>query len=196
MKRSFQIKMPKVETFNRDEVLGKVIQLFHEKGYNATSMQDLVDITGLNRSSIYNSFGSKMELYQESLKVYRSQANKMVQRILIHSTNAKDSIRQIFYANPEQQSNGCFIGNCTAEMANQHQELKNFLQNHMDNMQILFEELVSKGQTEGTINTLKSSNEYALYLFASLQGLRITGVLLKEQKDLESIVSTTLSVLD
>ena len=188
--------MPKVETFNREVVLGKVIQLFHEKGFNATSMQDLVDVTGLNRSSIYNSFGNKMELYQESLKVYRSQANKMVQKILIHSTNAKDSIRRIFYTNPEQKNNGCFLSNCTAEMANQDIEIKNFLQNNLDRMQELFEELVSKGQAEGTVNTLKSPKEYALYLFTSLQGLRITGILLKEQNDYESIVNTTLSVLD
>ena len=188
--------MPRVEIFNREEVLGKVIQLFHEKGFSATSMQDLVDVTGLNRSSIYNSFGSKMELYQESLKIYKGQANKMVQKILIHSTNTKDAIKKIFYTSPGQKGNGCFLSNCTAEMANQDHEIKNFLQNNLESMQILFEELISKGQEEGTINQLKSPKEYALYLFTSLQGLRITGILLKEQKDMDSIIKTTLSVLD
>ena len=159
-------------------------------------MQDLVDATGLNRSSIYNSFGNKMELYQESLKVYRKQANKMIQKVLIHSTDAKQSIKRIFYTSPELKTNGCFLSNCTAEMANQDQEIRSFLQNNLDNMQDLFEELVSKGQNEGSINTLKTSNEYALYLFTSLQGLRITSILLNEHKDIESIVNTTLSVLD
>ena len=77
--------MPKVETFNKEQVLNNVIRLFHEKGYNATSMQDLVDATGLNRSSIYNSFGSKKELFQESLKTYRAIAHKSIQKLcLIH----------------------------------------------------------------------------------------------------------------
>ena len=76
--------MPRVEIFNRDEVLEKAVRLFHNKGYNATSMQDLVDATGLNRSSIYNSFGSKKELYQQSLRAYKEQANKYCGRFKVH----------------------------------------------------------------------------------------------------------------
>lgn len=196
MKRSFQIKMPKVETFNREQVIQNVIDIFHQKGYNATSMQDLVDATGLNRSSIYNSFGSKKELFQESLKEYKASAQKSIQNVLIHSQNPKDSIRRIFATCPETKSNGCLLSNCTTEMANQDVEIKNFLSNNLTHMQDLFEQLIAKGQSEGTINSLKSAKEYAMYLFASLQGLRITQVLLDEQKDIESIINTTLSILD
>ncbi|MFY0604429.1 MAG: TetR/AcrR family transcriptional regulator [Flavobacteriaceae bacterium] len=188
--------MPKVETFNREQVLNRVIQLFHKKGYSATSMQDLVDATGLNRSSFYNSFGSKKELYQESLKVYRETAHKSIQKVLIHSENPKIAIRKIFTTNQDLKANGCFLSNCTTEMANQDLEIKNFLVNNLEHMQDLFEELVSKGQSEGIINTHKSAKQYAMYLFTSLQGLRITGILLSEQEDFESIVETTLSVLN
>jgi TetR/AcrR family transcriptional repressor of nem operon len=188
--------MPKVETFNKEQVLNNVIRLFHEKGYNATSMQDLVDATGLNRSSIYNSFGSKKELFQESLKTYRAIAQKSIQKVLIHSKNSKDSIRRIFATTPEFKNNGCLLSNCTTEMANQDQEIRSFLVNNLEHMQELFEELVSKGQSEGTINTHKSAKVYAMYLFTSLQGLRITEVLLNEPKDIESIIDTTLSILN
>lgn len=188
--------MPKIETFNRDEVLEKVVRLFHEKGYNATSMQDLVDATGLNRSSIYNSFGNKMELYQESLRMYKKKANKYVQKVLVHTSNPLETIRKIFYTTPEDKENGCFLGNCTTEMANQNREIKSFLQNNLNAMQDLFEELVSRGQSSDLINNKKSAKEYAAYLFTALQGLRITGILLNEQKEFESIVNTTLSVLD
>ncbi|MEO1031219.1 MAG: TetR/AcrR family transcriptional regulator [Bacteroidota bacterium] len=188
--------MPRVEIFNRDEVLEKVVQLFHSKGYNGTSMQDLVDATGLNRSSIYNSFGSKMELYQESLRVYKKHANTYVQKVLINNSEPLETIRKIFAASPEDKANGCFLGNCTTEMANQDREIKYFLKNNLNAMQDLFEALVSKGQTTGSINTDKSAKAYAAYLFTALQGLRITGILLNEQKEFESIVDTILSVLD
>ncbi|MBL4605504.1 MAG: TetR/AcrR family transcriptional regulator [Flavobacteriaceae bacterium] len=195
MERSFQIKMPKVETFNRNVVLEKVINLFHEKSYNATTMQDLVDATGLNRSSIYNSFGSKMEIYQESLRLYRAFANKMIQKVLINSESPLDAIRKIFSAPKDPRNKGCLISNCTTEMANQNQKINSFLINNMESMQELFETLIAKGQKEGNINTEKTAKEYALYLFAALQGFRITSMILNEQKDLESIVETTLSVL-
>ena len=187
--------MPKVETFDRDEILEKVVMLFHEKGYNATSMQDLVDVTGLNRSSIYNSFGNKMELYQESLRTYKKKANKYVQKVLINTSEPLDTIRKIFSTNPEDKANGCFLGNCTTEMANQCDDIRGFLQNNLNSMQELFEELISRGQSEGSINNHKSAKEYAAYLFTALQGLRVTGILLNEQKEFESIVDTTLSVL-
>ena len=188
--------MPRVEIFNRDEVLEKVVTLFHCKGYNATSMQDLVDVSGLNRSSIYNSFGSKKELYQESLRTYKQKANCYVQKVLINTTEPLETIRKIFATSPEDRVNGCFLGNCTTEMANQDQVIKGFLQNNLNAMQDLFEELVSKGQSTGAINQNKSAKEYAAYLFTALQGLRVTGILLNEPKEFESIVDTVLSVLD
>jgi TetR/AcrR family transcriptional repressor of nem operon len=188
--------MPKVETFNRNEVLGKVVQLFHEKGYNATSMQDLVDVTGLNRSSIYNSFGSKREIYQESLQLYRSQANQMIQKVLIHSKDSKAAIKRLLISSPERRSIGCFMGKCTTEMANQDQEIKSFLQNNQEHMQKLFEELIAKGQSEGEISTQQTPKALALYLFTVMQGLKVTGILLDEQKEYESLVDTTLSILD
>jgi len=189
-------KMPKVETFNRDEILGKVVSLFHEKGYNATSMQDLVDVTGLNRSSIYNSFGSKKELYQESLTVYKKKAGKYLQKVLVHTSEPLEIIRKIFDTNPEDQANGCFMGNCTTEMANQDRQIKGFLVNNLQSMQELFKELVSMGQSQGSINKNRSAKEYAVFLFTALQGLRITGILLNEKSEFDSIVNTTLSMLE
>jgi len=188
--------MPRVEIFNREEVLEKAVKLFHSKGYNATSMQDLVDATGLNRSSIYNSFGSKMELYQESLRAYKKRANSYVQKVLINYSDPLETIRKIFATSPEDKVNGCLLGNCTTEMANQDREIKNFLTNNRNAMQDLFEELVFRGQSEGSINTDKNAKAYAAYLFTALQGLRVTGILLNEQNEFESIVNTILSVLD
>ena len=60
--------MPKTITFDRTEVVQNVMELFWKKGYNGTSMQDLVDVTGLNRSSFYNTFGDKFSLFEEALK--------------------------------------------------------------------------------------------------------------------------------
>ena len=191
--------MPKTETFNREEMLEKVAHLFHSKGYNATSMQDLVDATGLNRSSIYNSFGSKLELYQEGLKVYRNQASRQIQKALINSDNPLEAIRKVFTLNANlrstQKNNGCLINNCTMEMANHDTAIKNFLVNNRDEMLSIFEELIAKGQNDGCFNTNKSAKEYAMYLFTALQGLRITGMIVNDTDDLNSIIETTLSLI-
>lgn len=187
--------MPKTETFNRQQILEKVVRLFHEKGYNATSMQDLVDVTGLNRSSLYNSFGSKNELFQLSLLTYKQRATDYVQKVLVSSNEPIEVIRKIFYTSPDDRKNGCFLGNCTTELANQDEQIKNYLKHNLDSMSRLFEELIEKGQSKGSINKNKTAKEYASYLFTALQGLRVTGILLEKPSEFESIVNTSLSVL-
>jgi len=113
--------MPKTETFDRNEVLEKVTTLFWDKGYSATSMQDIVDASGLNRSSIYNSFGDKYQLFTTSINYYQ---RNIQSAMLSNLPNLKPraAIRHIFesvMAAMEDNANqkGCFMTDCTAELA-------------------------------------------------------------------------------
>ena len=73
--------MARPTDFDRNTVIQKAQEVFWTKGYNGTSMQDLVDATQLNRSSIYNSFGSKHDLFQETLKDYAKDFDKVMKAI-------------------------------------------------------------------------------------------------------------------
>ena len=90
--------MAKPESFDRVDIIEKVTKVFWTKGYNGTSMQDIVDATGLNRSSIYNSFGDKHSLYLDTLKHYKKQAHKHSISNIINKS-PKDAIRNIFESN-------------------------------------------------------------------------------------------------
>ncbi len=193
--------MPKTETFNRDHVIKQATEVFHDKGYHATSMQDLVDATGLNRSSIYNSFISKLDLYLDCLKAYESQNQRITSKLLLNAKNPKDAIYLIFQAFVDiiagkHHDKGCLIGNCKAEMANHEIAITNFLNANQNRSIGLFEDLIADGQKQGLFNTEKSANAYALYLYTSIQGFRMTGILLTERKALESIIETILQTLD
>ena len=56
--------------FNEDEKVEKAMNVFWEKGYNGTSMQDLVDAMQINRSSLYNTIGDKHELFLKCINNY------------------------------------------------------------------------------------------------------------------------------
>ena len=58
--------------FELDDVLDRVIEVFRERGYEASSLADIERATGLNTSSIYNTFGSKEALFHRSLARYES----------------------------------------------------------------------------------------------------------------------------
>jgi TetR/AcrR family transcriptional repressor of nem operon len=192
--------MPKVETFNKELVLKKATEVFHTKSYSLTSMQDLVDATGLNRSSIYNTFGNKLDLYMDCLRSYQSDAQGNIQKIMKNAKGAKATLEAIFLLNVAKNSegaeNGCLINNCTTEMANQETGINQFLCNNQENMVQLFQSLVAQGQEEGVFNTKQTSNAYGLYLLNAFQGLKVSGILSKDHKQLESVVYTTLSVLN
>jgi len=201
LKRSFQIDMPKVETFNRELVIKHATGVFHDKGYNAASMQDLVDATGLNRSSIYNSFGSKLDLFLLCLKSYQYGFHKKTTAVLLDADNAINAIESLFYMYmdimlKDNNDRGCLITNCVSEMANHDEKITSFLKQNQSSMLDFMEALVKKGQLNNNINTNKTANEYALYLFSSLQGFRMTGILVQNKKHLTSIIKTILQTLN
>ncbi len=56
--------------FDEGAVLDALTELFWEKGYEATSMADILDVSGLRKSSLYNTFGSKRDLFRRILDRY------------------------------------------------------------------------------------------------------------------------------
>lgn len=192
--------MPKVETFNKDLVIKQATEVFHDKGYNATSMQDLVDATGLNRSSIYNTFENKTSMFLECLKAYKENNDRNISKVLLNANNAFQAIELIFELYLKEITNskeekGCLITNCKSEMTNHNVSITNFLNTYQQQTLQFLEDLVDKAQEDNLINKNNSSQEYALYLFSSLQGFRMTGILIQNKKHLQSIINTILQTL-
>ncbi len=194
------IKMPKTETFNRKQVLQNATEIFHKKGYNGTSMQDLVDATSLNRSSIYNSFGSKLGMFMEVLSHYQSLYKSQMGKELMHSHNASNMIKAIFniYLKDiygDQDRKGCLIVNCKSEMTNQEPLIKSFMEQNQEQTIAMLEDVVHNGQMEKIFNEDQTAAQYALYLYSSIQGLRMTGILTNNEEELKNLVNTVLIVL-
>ena len=63
--------MPRSIAFDPEEILDRAMDVFWEKGFEATSLPDIERATGLNRSSLYNTFGSMRDVYYAALDGYR-----------------------------------------------------------------------------------------------------------------------------
>ncbi|QLG45094.1 TetR/AcrR family transcriptional regulator [Costertonia aggregata] len=192
--------MPRFEEFDKQTVLKKAMNVFWEKGYNGTSMQDLVEATGLNRSSIYNSFGSKLELYQGTLSYYQKESGGMFQRALLKAQNPLDAIRYVFEGFlPEilgdEKAKGCFSMNCKAEMGNQNKDIRKWLLNTQEHTLTVFQDLISDGQEQGVINKKQDAKSYAYFVFNAFQGFRMTGILIKNESVLQNIINNTIQVI-
>ncbi len=191
--------MPRTEDFDKEKVLTKIQNIFWIKGYNGTSMQDLVDASGLNRSSIYNSFGSKMELYKLVLKKYQHE-NKTALDQICSNKNGLASIQSLFdgtidYMINDKESKGCMFINCNTEMGNQNMLLQQVTKNNQETLVNFFKNLIEKGQLDQSITTNENSLTLAYYLVSSFQGLRITGMNTKNRSFLESIVKNIIKTI-
>lgn len=193
--------MPRIEEFDKEMVLQKAMNVFWEKGYNGSSMQDLVDATGLNRSSIYNTFGSKLELYQNTLSHYQKETVGVFQKVLLRAKNPLNAIRLIFEnflpeIMSDSKGKGCFTMNCKAEMGNQEPNIQKWLLDTQEHSLALFKGLIEDGQEQGLINRKQDSKSYAYFIFNAFQGFRMTGILVKDRIVLQQIIDNTIKIIE
>jgi AcrR family transcriptional regulator len=107
--------------FDGDEVLDALVQLFWQKGYGATSMADIVQASGLSKSSLYNTFGSKEALFEKALDRYLSLRSQMVTNFLLNGTEGLGSIDMFFNAivmelDTDPEHRGCLAVNTATEL--------------------------------------------------------------------------------
>ncbi len=192
--------MPKTESFDREQVLEKAMGVFRKKGYHGSSMQDLVDEMGINRSSVYNSFGDKHHLFKETLQLYQSRQRSWTHNWLLKAENARHAIELLFAGIQEdiladKQNLGCFIAKSASEFDRTDVDFYSIITKNQQDMEAMFADLIKKGQEEGNINSQLDPTTTASYLFSSLQGVRMTGMLRPNKAYVSPIIEQILSIL-
>src|SRR5438552_14300152 len=119
--------MARHKEFDREEVLHKAMEVFWSRGYEAASIQDLVRRMGINRQSLYDTFGNKHALYLRALDRYRTVEGRRLIELLERPGSVKKSLRQLFgevveTALCDREHRGCFMGNATSELAGRCKE--------------------------------------------------------------------------
>ena len=112
----------------------RALNLFWKNGFDATSLSDLTNELGIGKGSLYNSFGSKRQLFDQCLTMYRTNAFVVLDSILADRTDPVGGIRNFLELHTEvmlndPSSRGCFIANSTAEMSHDV-EIQKFLTEH------------------------------------------------------------------
>jgi AcrR family transcriptional regulator len=128
--------------FDREEVLDKVIQLFWKKGYSASSMQEVVRVTGLKPGSIYLSFTNKEGLFREALERYAQKRKQQLQTLLDGAPSVGEGICTFFEQIVQETSNtnytSCFLVKTLLEMTREKNNLKNLAAAKLAEVESLF----------------------------------------------------------
>jgi TetR/AcrR family transcriptional repressor of nem operon len=193
--------MARTKDFDESEVLAKAIKLFWQKGYNGTSMQDLVNGLGISRSSIYDTFGDKHQLYLKALGTYRQAQVAIRDRILNAPVEAKVAIRQLMDLTIDQmmrdkQHKGCFLVNSAVETAPHDKETSAIICQNDQQVENAFYEVIKRGQSNGEIASKQDPRALARFLFNNIVGIQVTGKSVTDKAAFDDIIHLTLSVLD
>ena len=192
--------MARKKEFDENIILTKSMNLFWCKGYNATSAQDLVDGLGISRSSLYDTFGDKHNLFLLSLNEYRKKMAGGLIEMIENSTDAEKTIRQIFQVATSETiedklQKGCFLVNSTIELAATDKEIAKIVNENMQDIQDAFCRIIKKGQDAGQFNSNNSALSLSRFLFNAISGIRVASKSGADKKVYDDIVKVTLSVL-
>ena len=168
--------MPWEKQFDRDEVLDKAMQLFWGRGYEATSMQDLVDRTGINRGSLYATFGDKHALFLAALRMYDDKMRRQLLADLEARHGPLEAIRHLFLAFIEQAqerggNRGCFLTNSALELSAHDPQVRRIVARAQEQIEAFFARMIEKGRALKRIPPRVIPAETAGGLLASLIGL-------------------------
>jgi len=194
--------MPRVKLFNEEEVLHKAIELFWKKGFNDTSMQDLVDCLGISRGSLYDTFNGKKELFDRAFRQYKKTNNKMMIEFLKNQSSVKKGLLNFFElpinasVNNEGEVRGCFVVNTTTELLPSDKKIHSILKENRIELEKIFYDYLQKGIESGEIAKDKDITTISSLLYTLLNGVLVIAKVNPDKKYLLNIVKTGLSVLD
>ncbi|MDJ0517195.1 MAG: TetR/AcrR family transcriptional regulator [Trichodesmium sp. MO_231.B1] len=193
--------MGRQKQFNRDEVLMKAMETFWCYGYEGTSIQTLVENMGINRGSLYDTFGDKLSLFHEAIAYYDSMiVTKAIARLEAPGA-AKQAIIDQFYglidrAVADSDHKGCLLTNTAVEMGARNSDTTKQVTNNIQRIENVLKKALTTAQKKGEISHKKDISALAKFLTCCLQGLRVISKINPDREALQDIAKIALSVLD
>lgn len=163
--------------YDSDKALDAAMHLFWSKGYEATSMQDLLAAMGLSKSSLYQGFGGKKELFIRCIDRYRNNMSGVLAGLLGKAPSGRIFIEKLLVnfaveaRQPEHLRRGCLLMNTATEFAQKDSEVAEQVAAGFKRLREALEAAVLRGQQEGDISPVQDAGVLSDYLVCSIGGI-------------------------
>ncbi|WP_345560178.1 TetR/AcrR family transcriptional regulator [Nonomuraea rosea] len=189
--------MARPRKFEEHRAIESAMRAFWAAGYEATSTQDLCEATGLGRSSIYNTFTSKRDLFRQALLHYTGERNASLAELMDGDLPVRDKVRTVLWwaVDPEPgDPAGCLVVNSMVELAPHDTEIAELLRRDNDKRLRVMREAFEAARSRGELDAAQDPQTLAHFVFATVSGLRVAARGGHDRTALESIARTALSV--
>jgi len=165
--------------FDEEQVVEEAMEVFWQRGYQATSVQDLVEATGLQRGSLYGAFGDKHGLFVAALDAYVELALRRFQQFVSETDDPVDGIRDfvrragIDCTDPALGDRGCLVANTCSELVADDPVARARVQSFISDMRQAMADALREGQRGGTFGKERDPDAVATFVQCSLHGLSL-----------------------
>lgn len=185
--------------YDNDQVIKDAQQVFWEKGYTATSLSDLVSVTGMGSGSFYNAFkGGKKEVFLKTIRQRRQDFKRFTDE-LERSDAPIDLIKSFFIslAKADEQSylKGCIISNTIVEMTFIDEKLQQEAVEILKDVEQLYTNTIRTAQEAGTLSTQTDPQILGRYLITLYNGFHILRRMYPNQEILQEQIDMQLQIL-
>lgn len=175
------------------------MRAFWADGYEATSTQELCEATGLGRSSIYNTFASKRELFLKALTHYMDErTGRLVQLMEDGKEPVRERLRTVLewaVAPDEDDPAGCLVVNATVEFAPHDADIAERLERHRRQRFAVLKAAIEDGMRTGEIDARKDAESLAHFVIATVSGIQVAARGGADRGTLQSIADTAMHSL-
>ncbi|QFZ16600.1 TetR/AcrR family transcriptional regulator [Saccharothrix syringae] len=192
--------MARTKEFDPDAALRAALDLFWRKGYEATSVQDLVDHLGIGRASIYATFGTKHDLYLRALDRYCEEVGGRAAYALSPSGPALPAVRELIrsfadeaLADPDRK--GCFVTNTAVECLPHDELAARRVDIGLNSLEAAIAGALVRARDQGELPADRDPHALARFLVTVAQGIRVIAKR-PDPRRLRDSVDHALSLLD
>lgn len=180
VKNAYPGPMARPRAFDEEQVLHAVREQFWTAGYAATSLEDLLRVSGLGKGSLYAAFGDKHQLFVRALRSYTETVHAQLRSALAEAPRAIDALRMLLEAPIDEPTDagtrrGCLMANSTSELGNADPEVLAHAHRTYETSTALIADCVVRAQDEGDLPAESDPIALAQALLASQQGILFMG---------------------
>jgi len=192
--------MARPREFDEQDVLQRALAQFWARGYEATSVDELCQATGLSRSSLYHGFGSKRALLEATLDLYERNSTGRIAALFATVRPIQAGVEAFLNGFVEEAQSpagrrGCFIGNCTGELAGRDPVAARRLAGSLGRIEAALHTALARAQAAGELDPATDTTALARFLMAQAQSLRLVAKARPDRDVLEDIVRVALAAV-
>src|SRR5262245_11192306 len=192
--------MARAKGFDRDAALEKALDVFWKHGYQGVGLAQLLRGMGIARQSLYDTFGSKRQLFIRTIEHYRDTRLVEALRLLEREGSAKQNVRDVvrFFEQLalDKRARGCFVANSLVELGPHDREIRALLAETLGLLETGIAKALRRAQRDGELGRDRSPRKLSRALTNALVGMAVTGKLALGRATVEDIYVGTLTMLD